>query len=151
MLVFGNLRKATIFAPQILKPFNKHMKNYETVFILNPVLSEDQAKDTVEKFVKVLGNVKANIVNVEKWGLKKLAYPIQHKSTGFYNLIEFEAENNAVAVLETEFRRDESVMRFLTTVLDKHAILYNSRRRKGEFNKNKDKKTTKRVAEGQES
>ena len=128
------------------------MKNYETVFILNPVLSEDQAKDAVEKFVKVLGNVKANIVNVEKWGLKKLAYPIQHKSTGFYNLIEFEAENNAVAVLETEFRRDESVMRFLTTVLDKHAILYNSRRRKGEFNKNKDKKTTtKRVAEGQEA
>jgi small subunit ribosomal protein S6 len=127
------------------------MKNYETVFILNPVLSEDQAKDTVEKFVKVLGNVKANIVNVEKWGLKKLAYPIQHKSTGFYNMIEFEAENNAVAVLETEFRRDESVMRFLTTVLDKHAIAYNTRRRKGEFNKNKDKKTTKRVAEGQES
>ncbi len=127
------------------------MKNYETVFILNPVLSEDQAKDAVEKFVKVLGNQKANIVNVEKWGLKKLAYPIQHKSTGFYNLIEFEAENNAVAVLETEFRRDESVMRFLTTVLDKHAILYNSRRRKGEFNK-KDKKTpTKRVLEGQES
>lgn len=128
------------------------MKNYETVFILNPVLSEDQAKDTVEKFVKVLGNVKANIVNVEKWGLKKLAYPIQHKSTGFYNLIEFEAENNAVAVLETEFRRDESVMRFLTTALDKHAVLYNSRRRKGEFNKNKDKKQpTKRVLEGQDA
>ena len=116
------------------------MKNYETVFILNPVLSEDQAKDTVEKFVKVLGNQKANILNVEKWGLKKLAYPIQHKSTGFYNMIEFEAENNAVAVLETEFRRDESVMRFLTTVLDKFAVEYNTRRRKGEFNKNKDKK-----------
>lgn len=143
--------KSSYICASIFKTIYKHMKNYETVFILNPVLSEDQAKDTVEKFVKVLGNVKANIVNVEKWGLKKLAYPIQHKSTGFYNLIEFEAENNAVAVLETEFRRDESVMRFLTTVLDKHAILYNSRRRKGEFNKNKDKKTTKRVAEGQES
>jgi len=116
------------------------MKNYETVFILNPVLSEDQAKDTVEKFAKVLTNTKANIVNVEKWGLKKLAYPIQHKSTGFYNMIEFEAENNAVAVLETEFRRDESVMRFLTTALDKFAVEYNSRRRKGDFNKNKDKK-----------
>lgn len=124
------------------------MKNYETVFILNPVLSEDQAKDAVEKFVKVLGNQKANIVNVEKWGLKKLAYPIQHKSTGFYNLIEFEAEGNTVATLETEFRRDESVMRFLTTALDKFAVAYNARRRKGEFNKNKDKKTTKR--EGQE-
>jgi small subunit ribosomal protein S6 len=144
-------QKSPYLCALILKPILKHMKNYETVFILNPVLSEDQAKDTVEKFVKVLGNVKANIVNVEKWGLKKLAYPIQHKSTGFYNLIEFEAENNAVAVLETEFRRDESVMRFLTTVLDKHAILYNQRRRKGEFNK-KDKKTpTKRVLEGQDA
>ena len=121
------------------------MKNYETVFILNPVLSEDQAKDTVEKFVKALTNIKANVVNVEKWGLKKLAYPIQHKSTGFYNLIEFEAENNAVAVLETEFRRDESVMRFLTTVLDKFAVEYNSRRRKGDFNK-KDKDKDKKPA-----
>jgi small subunit ribosomal protein S6 len=125
------------------------MKNYETVIILNPVLSEDQAKDTVEKFVKVLNGSKANIINVEKWGLKKLAYPIQHKSTGFYNLIEFEAEGNAVAVLETEFRRDESVMRFLTTALDKFAVEYNARRRKGEFNKNKEKKAAKRVAEGQ--
>ena len=123
------------------------MKNYETVFILNPVLSEDQAKDTVEKFVKVLTNTKANILNVEKWGLKKLAYTIQHKSTGFYNLIEFEAESNAVAILETEFRRDESVMRFLTTVLDKFAVEYNTRRRKGEF-KNKDKKQTPKRAEG---
>jgi small subunit ribosomal protein S6 len=119
------------------------MKNYETVFILNPVLSEDQAKDTVEKFVKVLNKAKAEIVNKENWGLKKMAYPIQNKSTGFYNLIEFAAAPETINALETEFRRDESVMRFLTTVLDKDAVLYNARRRKGEFNKNK-KTTTKR-------
>jgi small subunit ribosomal protein S6 len=113
------------------------MKNYETVFILNPVLSEDQAKDTVEKFVKVLKKAKADIVNIENWGLKKLAYPIQKKSTGFYALIEFTAAPETVNTLETEFRRDESVMRFLTTVLDKFALEYNARRRKGEFNKNK--------------
>ena len=64
------------------------MKNYETVFILNPVLSDDQMKDTVEKFVKVLKKGSADVINVEQWGLRKLAYPIQHKSTGFYNLIE---------------------------------------------------------------
>ena len=121
------------------------MKNYETVFILNPVLSEDQAKDTVEKFVKVLTAQKANVINVERWGLKKLAYPIQKKSTGFYNLIEFEAENNVVSTLETEFRRDESIMRFLTTALDKFAVEYNNRRRKGEFNKSK--KDSKKTAE----
>ena len=122
------------------------MRNYETVFILNPVLSEDQAKDTVEKFVKVLTKTKADIVNIEQWGLKRMAYPIQNKSTGFYNLIEFAAESTAINILETEFRRDESVMRFLTTVLDKHSIEYNARRRKGEFNKNK--KVTKKREEG---
>lgn len=113
------------------------MKNYETVFILNPVLSDDQMKDTVEKFVKVLKKGKADVINVEQWGLRKMAYPVQHKSTGFYNLIEFSASSDLVNTLETEYRRDESVMRFLTTVLDKHAVVYNERRRKGEFNKGK--------------
>ena len=117
------------------------MKNYETVFILNPVLSEDQAKDTVDKFVKVLKKAGADVINIEQWGLKKMAYPINKKSTGFYNLIEFTAAPETIGFLETEYRRDESVMRFLTTVLDKFAVEYNSRRRKGEFNKNKDKKT----------
>ncbi len=118
------------------------MKSYETVFILNPVLSEDQAKDTVEKFVKVLTKAKAEVINVEKWGLKKMAYPIQNKSTGFYNLIEFTTNSSdLINTLETEYRRDESVMRFLTTVLDKHAVIYNERRRKGEFNRTK-KSTT---------
>ncbi len=121
------------------------MKNYETVFILNPVLSDDQAKDTVEKFVKVLTKAKAEVINVEKWGLKRMAYPIQNKSTGFYNLIEFATtSSDLVNTLETEFRRDESVMRFLTTVLDKHAIVYNARRRKGEFNRSKKQTTTRK-------
>jgi small subunit ribosomal protein S6 len=111
------------------------MNNYETVFILNPVLSEDQAKDAVDKFVKVLKKTNADVVNVEQWGLKKMAYPINKKSTGFYNLVEFKADPSAIQTLETEYRRDESVMRFLTTVLDKHAVTYNERRRKGEFNK----------------
>jgi small subunit ribosomal protein S6 len=123
------------------------MKNYETVFILNPVLSDDQMKDTVDKFVKVLKKGKADVINVEQWGLRKLAYPIQHKSTGFYNLLEFSASPEMVNTLETEFRRDESVMRFLTTVLDKHAVIYNERRRKGEFNKNKETRKPVRKAE----
>ena len=123
------------------------MKNYETVFILNPVLSEDQAKDTVEKFVNVLKKANAEMLNIEQWGLKKMAYPINKKSTGFYNLLEFAADSTSINTLETEFRRDESVMRFLTTVLDKHAIVYNERRRKGEF-KNKDNKKTKKAEEG---
>ncbi|HTF80512.1 MAG TPA: 30S ribosomal protein S6, partial [Cytophagales bacterium] len=99
-------------------------KHYETVFILTPVLSEAQMKDAVEKFKDVLKKHNADIVHEENWGLKKLAYPIQKKSTGFYNLIEFTADSNVVALLETEYRRDEKVMRFLTTSLDKFGIEY---------------------------
>ena len=111
------------------------MNNYETVFILNPVLSEEQMKDTVQKFVTLLKDKGAEIINEEKWGLRKLAYPIQHKSTGFYNLVEFKANPDVVSVLETEYRRDEAIMRFLTIALDKHALEYNEKRRKGAFKK----------------
>jgi small subunit ribosomal protein S6 len=110
-------------------------------------LSEDQAKDTVEKFVSVLTKAKAEIINTENWGLKKLAYPINKKSTGFYNLIEFTAEPQVINSLETEYRRDESVMRFLTTALDKHAVVYNERRRKGEFKNKENKKPAKKAEE----
>jgi small subunit ribosomal protein S6 len=123
------------------------MNNYETVFILNPVLSEDQAKDTVDKFVKVLKKAKADVINTEQWGLKKMAYPINKKSTGFYNLIEFAADSAVINTLETEYRRDESVMRFLTTVLDKHAVVYNERRRKGEFRKENRKPVARKAEE----
>lgn len=111
------------------------LNNYETVFILTPVLSDTQMKDAVDKFTNVLKNNKAEIVNQENWGLKKLAYPIQHKSTGFYNLIEFKGDPNIVAALEIEYKRDEKVLRFLTVSLDKHAVEYNEKRRRGEFTK----------------
>ena len=127
------------------------MKHYETVFISNPVLSEDQAKDTVDKFVKVLKKANADVINIEQWGLKKMAYPINKKSTGFYNMLEFTAESTVIDTLETEYRRDESIMRFLTTVLDKHAIVYNERRRKGEFKNKADRKPVAKKAEEERS
>ena len=111
------------------------MNHYETVFILTPVLSEAQMKDAVEKFKDVLKKHNATLVNEENWGLKKLAYPIQKKSSGFYSLLEFQAEPSVVAALETEYRRDEKVMRFLTTHLDKNGLEYAEKRRKGSFGK----------------
>ncbi|WP_226390195.1 30S ribosomal protein S6 [Penaeicola halotolerans] len=111
------------------------LKNYETVFILNPVLSEPQMKDAVDKFVKVLTDEGAEIINTENWGLKKLAYNIQKKTTGFYTLVEFKAPTTTIKKLDIEYRRDERVMRYITTALDKHAVAYNERRRNGEFKK----------------
>ncbi len=105
------------------------MNSYETVFILTPVLSEAQMKEAVEKFKDVLGQNGAEIVNEETWGLRKLAYPIQKKSTGFYCLLEFKGEPTIVKKLEVAFRRDERVIRFLTFRLDKYAQEYAEKRR----------------------
>ncbi len=102
---------------------------YETVFILTPVLSADQMKETVEKFKKLLTDNGAEILNEENWGLKKLAYPIEKKSTGFYVLIEFKAEPTLMLKLETEYRREERVIRYLTVKLDKYAAEYADKRR----------------------
>lgn len=110
-------------------------RNYETVFILTPVLSDVQMKDTVDKFVNLLKELGADVINVENWGLKKMAYTIEKKTTGFYIMVEFKADPTLIRKFEVELRREEKVMRFLTTVLDKHSIVYAERRRKGEFNK----------------
>ena len=106
------------------------MNKYETVFILTPVLSDVQMKEAVEKFKKVLTDANAEILNEENWGLRKLAYPIEKKSTGFYQLIEFAGDANLINTLETQFRRDERVIRFLTVKLDKYAAEYAEKRRK---------------------
>ena len=105
------------------------MNNYETVFILTPDLSEAQVKEAVAKFVGILKDESAEIVNEENWGLKKLAYTIQKKTTGYYQLVEFKAQPETIAVLETQFRRDENVLRFLTFRQDKFAAAYAEKRR----------------------
>ena len=105
------------------------MNHYETAFILTPVLSDVQMKEAVEKFKNLLIEKGAEIENEECWGLKKLAYPIQKKSTGFYALLQFKAEPSVVAQLEVQFRRDERVLRYLTVKLEKYAAQYAEKRR----------------------
>jgi len=105
------------------------MNNYETVFILNPVLSDDQVKETVQKYEKILTSKGAKFVFKEDWGLKRLAYPIQNKKSGFYHLFQYSVDPTAISELEVEFRRDERFMRYLTVKLDKHAIEWAEKRR----------------------
>jgi small subunit ribosomal protein S6 len=115
------------------------LNQYETVFIVTPVLSESQMKEAVSKFRSYLTEHGAEVINHENWGLRKLAYPIQKKSTGFYNLLEFKADGSIIDKLETEFRRDERVIRFLTFKLDKYAAEYSA--------KKKSQRETKKVEE----
>ena len=105
------------------------LNQYETVFIMTPVLSEEQMKETVDKYQKFLISKNAEIVYEDNWGLRKLAYPIQKKSTGFYHLIEFKAEPEIIREWEVIFKRDERILRFLTVALEKHAIAYNEKKR----------------------
>ena len=106
------------------------MNNYETVFILNTVLSETQVEEAVQKFVDIVKTNKGSITSQENWGLKKLAYPIENKKSGFYHLFEFTATQEVIESLEVELRRDERVMRYLTVKLDKHALSWAEKRRK---------------------
>jgi len=108
-------------------------KQYETVFIMTPVLSEDQMKEAVNKYKTMLTEKGAEIVYQYNWGLRKLAYPIQKKKSGFYYLFEFKTNENVkgnlVAELELAYKRDERIMRYQTIVLDKHSIAYNLKKR----------------------
>ncbi|MDP4638075.1 MAG: 30S ribosomal protein S6 [Crocinitomicaceae bacterium] len=105
------------------------MNSYETVFILTPVLSDDQAKEAVQKFEGEIKSLGGSIKHSENWGLRKLAYPIQKKSTGFYFLVEFQAEGNVVANFELMMKRDERVLRFLTVKMDVDHVTYSEKRR----------------------
>ena len=135
------------FHPSNFHPIVMEVRNYETVFIVTPVLNESQVQETVEKFTQVLKENSAAILSTEAWGLRKLAYPIQKKTTGYYYCLSFTGEGNIVDVLELAFRRDERIIRFLSTVLDKHAVDYNNRRRNGEMNLQKAAKEPEAVAQ----
>ena len=105
------------------------LKQYETVFIATPVLSDVQMKEAVAKYLDLIKENGGEVVYEQDWGLRKLAYPIQKKTTGFYHLIEFKAEPAFIAKLETQYRRDERIIRFLTFAMDKHAVAYAEKRR----------------------
>ena len=97
---------------------------------MNPVLSEDQIKETAKKFTTYIKNNKGKVTQEENWGLKKLKYTIEKKKTGFYYLIEFEGDGGIINDFETEFKRDERVIRWQTVRLDKFALEYAERRKK---------------------
>lgn len=114
------------------------MNIYETVFIITPVLSEDQTLEVRDKFQGIITENGGQIVNSEAWGLKKLAYPIQKKTTGFYFFVEFTGEGTIVETIEKQFRRDERVIRFLTFKQDKFSTAYSERRRNKLSNKSEE-------------
>ncbi len=113
------------------RPTRIMVNQYETVIIFSPILSEDELKKEVKKFKKMLEDGGASIIEERSWGLRQLAYPIKAKSNGIYYIIEFNGDGNLISKLEVEYKRDENILRFLTTSLDKFGVDYNNRRRAG--------------------
>ncbi len=118
------------------------MNQYETVIVLTPLLSEDAAKEVIAKFRSVVTDGGAEIIAEDNWGLRKLAYPMEKKSNGYYHLIEYKSDGKIISKLELELKHDERVMRFLTVKLDRHAVAYNEKKRSGAFNKAKKEEAT---------
>lgn len=123
-----------------------NMNQYETVIILTPVLSEQQMKDAVTSYRELITANGGEMVHEENWGLTKLAYPIQKKGTGFYHLFEFRANPEFIKTMELAFRRDERILRYLTVRLDKHGVIYNEKRRRGEVSAPKEQPVEKKTA-----
>jgi small subunit ribosomal protein S6 len=97
------------------------MRHYETLFIVNPDLSEEDTTATVEKFSGILTAGGAAMGKVDLWGRRRMAYEVKKFSKGFYVLFDYGADPAAVAEMERNFKIDERVIRFLTI---KKAELY---------------------------
>ena len=90
------------------------MRRYETIYILRPTLGEDQVNTLIDNTTKIIQSDNGLIIESDKWGIKKLAYPIKKESLGYYVLCDFAGTPEAVAEIERKFRIDDSVLRYLT-------------------------------------
>ncbi len=107
------------------------MQHYELMVIFTPVLSEEEYKAAQKKFSSLVTENGGEAVHENAWGLKSLAYPIQKKTTGLYWVLEYIAPTDFNEKLKTQLLRDESVLRHMFTALDKYAVEYNAKRKKG--------------------
>ena len=115
--------------------------NYETVIIFSPLLSDEEVKKEVNRYTKSITDAGASILEERHWGLRQLAYPIAAKSNGIYFIMEFAGSGSIIEKLETDFKRDENILRFLTVRLDKYGIEYNDKRRQGLVGKKKESRS----------
>ena len=107
------------------------MNDYELMVIFTPVLSDDEFKSVQKKYVDFITENGGSITHSNPWGLKSLAYPISKKTTALYWVLEYSAPADFNEKLKVQFLRDEQVLRHLITKLDKYAVEYNAKKRRG--------------------
>ena len=107
------------------------MNNYELMVIFTPVLSDEEFKAVQKKYSDFVIDNGGSVAHSNPWGLKSLAYPIQKKTTGIYWVLEYSAPSSFNEKLKIQLLRDEQVLRHITTALDKYAVEYNEKKRRG--------------------
>ena len=107
------------------------MSNYELMLIFTPVLSDEEFKAVQKKYADFITDNGGSVAHSNPWGLKSLAYPVQKKTTGIYWVLEYSAPSSFNEKLKVQLLRDDAVMRHMITVLDKYAVEYNEKKRRG--------------------
>ena len=97
-------------------------RTYESVAIINATLEDEQIEVTISRILEVITSHGGEIIDVDKWGRKRLAYPIQKAKSGYYLVLRFKSPTDLIAVLERNYRLDENIIRYLTITLDKFAL-----------------------------
>lgn len=110
---------------------DQKLQSYELMIVFTPVLAEEEYKNAQQKFTEIITSNGGSITSSEAMGLRNLAYPIAKKTTGLYWLIEYQAPTSVNHTLEIQMGRDENIIRQMITRLDRYAVEYNDRRRKG--------------------
>ncbi len=95
---------------------------YETTFIVNASLDDPQVEAVITRVQETITKNGGTVVAVNKWGRKRLSYPINKKTNGFYANLEFEGTGSLVGPLVRAFQLDEMILRHLTIVLDRRAL-----------------------------
>jgi len=95
------------------------MRRYEVVFVLAPTLADDEFDQQIETYVEAAKEAGAEVVDVDKWGKRRLAFPVQKHTEGFYTVLTIdETSGTAVAELERRFKVNDAVIRFLSVRID---------------------------------
>ncbi|MGQ9509504.1 MAG: 30S ribosomal protein S6 [Thermodesulfobacteriota bacterium] len=94
------------------------MRKYETIFILNPDLEQEQTQSAIEKVKEIITQGNGEILKFEDWGKRKLAYQVRKKSKGHYILIHFSGTPTILSELERNYRVMDSIIKFIIVRLD---------------------------------
>jgi small subunit ribosomal protein S6 len=125
------------------------MRRYEVVFVLAPTLTEEEVDSQVDTFAKVAQEMGAEVANIDKWGKRRLAFPVQKHNEGYYTVLTLDEESGrGVAELERRFKVIDAVIRFLSVRVDqdlKRAQKFETRKEQRKIRRAKSKATSERT------